>query len=146
MVTKIQTQSRCRRTPFVTRNRHPYSSPVIVTLFLAVSLGATLLCAPALGQSYPAKPIRLILPFAPGSPSDMVGRTIGQKMGAQMGQNLVPDNRAGAGGTLGLAAVAKSPPDGYTVLVTSPTIAISPVLYANLPFDSLKDFAPVGTP
>lgn len=74
----------------------------------------------------------------------MVGRTIGQKMGAQMGQNLVPDNRAGAGGNLGLTLVAKSPPDGYTVLVTSPTIAISPSLYSNLQYDSLKDFAPVA--
>jgi tripartite-type tricarboxylate transporter receptor subunit TctC len=102
------------------------------------------ICGTALAQSYPSKPIRLMLPFPPGSPSDMVGRTIGQKMAAQMGQNLVPDNRAGAGGTVGLTLVAKSPPDGYTVLVTSPTIAISPVLYANLQFDSLRDFAPVA--
>jgi tripartite-type tricarboxylate transporter receptor subunit TctC len=106
---------------------------------------AVLCCAgTALAQSYPSKPIKLILPFAPGSPSDMVGRTIGQKMGAQMGQVLVPDNRPSSGGTLGLALVAKSPPDGYTVMVTSPTIALSPVLYANLQFDSLKDFAPVA--
>jgi tripartite-type tricarboxylate transporter receptor subunit TctC len=73
-----------------------------------------------------------------------VGRIVGQKMGAQMGQNLVPDNRPVSGGTLGLTLAAKSPPDGYTVLVTSPTIAISPVLYANLQYDSLKDFAPVA--
>jgi tripartite-type tricarboxylate transporter receptor subunit TctC len=98
----------------------------------------------ASAQGYPLKPIKLILPFAPGSPSDMVGRTIGQKMATQMGQPLVPDNRASSGGTLGLALVAKSPPDGYTIMVTSPTIALSPVLYANLQFDSLKDFAPVA--
>jgi len=109
-----------------------------------MSLCATAICGTALAQSYPSKPIRLILPFAPGSPSDMVGRTIGQKMGAQMGQNLVPDNRASAGGTLGLTLAAKSPPDGYTVLVTSPTIVISPLLYANLQYDSLRDFAPVA--
>jgi tripartite-type tricarboxylate transporter receptor subunit TctC len=108
------------------------------------SLCAAAACGTALAQGYPSKPIRLILPFAPGSPSDMVGRTIGQKMGAQMGQNLVPDNRASSGGTLGLTMAAQSPPDGYTVLVTSPTIAISPVLYANLQYDSLKDFAPVA--
>ena len=113
-------------------------------MFLAASLCAAAACGTALGQGYPSKPIRLILPFAPGSPSDMVGRTIGQKMGAQMGQNLVPDNRASSGGTLGLTLAAKSPPDGYTVLVTSPTIAISPALYANLQYDSLKDFAPVA--
>ena len=112
--------------------------------FLVMSLFAVVPCDPTFAQGYPAKPIRLILPFAPGSPSDMVGRTIGQKMGAQMGQNLVPDNRASAGGTLGLTLAAKSPPDGYTVLVTSPTIVISPLLYANLQYDSLKDFAPVA--
>ena len=98
----------------------------------------------AVAQGYPSKPIKLILPFPPGSPSDMVGRIIGQKMGAQMGQNLVADNRASSGGTLGLTLAAKSPPDGYTVLVTSPTLAISPLLYANLQYDSLRDFAPVA--
>ena len=74
----------------------------------------------------------------------MVGRTIGQKMAEQMGQNFIPDNRAGAGGTVGLAMVAKSPPDGYTILVTSPTIALGPLLYSNLTFDSTKDFTPVA--
>ena len=98
----------------------------------------------AFAQSYPGKPIRLILPFAAGSPSDMVGRTVGQKMAAQMGQALVPDNRPSSGGTLGLALAAKSPPDGYTLLLSSPTIALSPVLYANLQYDSLRDFAPVA--
>ena len=117
-------------------------SNAFVSLVSFVS--ALLICGTPHAQSYPSKPIRLILPFAPGSPSDMVGRTVGQKMGAQMGQNLVPDNRAVSGGTLGLTLAAKSPPDGYTVLVTSPTIAISPVLYANLQYDSLKDFAPVA--
>lgn len=107
-------------------------------------VSAFLICGTLHAQSYPSKPIKLILPFSPGSPSDMVGRIVGQKMGAQMGQNLVPDNRPVSGGTLGLTLAAKSPPDGYTVLVTSPTIAISPVLYANLQYDSLKDFAPVA--
>src|SRR5687768_11294647 len=87
--------------------------------------------APLHAQQYPSKPIRLVLPFPPGAPSDLVGRTIGQRMGEQMGQNLVPDNRTGAGGTLGLSIVAKSPPDGYTLLVTSPTMALSPLLYSN---------------
>jgi tripartite-type tricarboxylate transporter receptor subunit TctC len=102
--------------------------------------------APALvqSQSYPSKSIRLILPFPPGAPSDLVGRTIGQKIGEQMGQNLVPDNRAGAGGSVGLAAVAKAPPDGYTLMVTSPAIALTPLLYSNLTYDPLKDFAPVA--
>lgn len=105
---------------------------------------AALAIAPAFAQQYPVKPIRLVLPFPPGAPSDLVGRTIGQKMGEQMGQNLVPDNRTGAGGTLGLSIVAKSPPDGYTVLVTSPTMALSPLLYSNLSYDVARDFTPVA--
>lgn len=113
-------------------------------IFWVASLCAAAVGGTALAQGYPSKPIKLILPFAPGSPSDMVGRTIGQKMSAQMGQNLVPDNRASSGGTLGLTLAAQSPADGYTVLVSSPTIVISPLLYANLQYDSLRDFAPVA--
>src|SRR3954468_7049997 len=94
--------------------------------------------------AYPTKPIRLILPFPPGAPSDLVGRTIGQKIGEQMGQQLVPDNRTGAGGTVGLSMVAKAPPDGYTLMVSSPTIALSPLLYSNLSYDVMRDFAPVA--
>ncbi len=109
-----------------------------------VSFVSVLLCGGAFAQSYPSKPIRLILPFAAGSPSDMVGRTVGQKMGAQMGQGIVPDNRASSGGVLGLTLAAKAPPDGYTVLVTSPTIVISPLLYSKLEYDSLRDFTPVA--
>ena len=95
-------------------------------------------------QSYPSKPIRLILPFPPGAPSDMVGRTVGQKIGEQLGQNFIPDNRVGAGGTIGLALVAKAPPDGYTVMIAPPTIALTPLLYSNLPYDSTKDFTPIA--
>jgi tripartite-type tricarboxylate transporter receptor subunit TctC len=108
-----------------------------------VSFFMATLCGAGVAQTYPSKPIRLVLPFPPGAPSDMVGRTIGQKMSEQMGQNFIPDNRAGAGGTVGLTMVAKSPPDGYTILVTSPTIALGPLLYSNLAFDS-KDFAPIA--
>jgi tripartite-type tricarboxylate transporter receptor subunit TctC len=113
-------------------------------ILVLILLGATAICGPALAQSYPSKPIRLILPFAAGSPSDMVGRTIAQKMAAQMGQGIVPDNRASSGGVLGLTLASKAPPDGYTVLVSSPTIVISPLLYAKLEYDSLRDFAPVA--
>ena len=93
---------------------------------------------------YPTKPVRLVLPFPPGAPSDLVGRTIGQKLGDQMGQNLVPDNRVGAGGSLGLGLVAKAPADGYTLILTSPAIALTPLLYSNLTYDPLKSFAPVA--
>ena len=95
-------------------------------------------------QSYPSKPIRLILPFPPGAPSDMVGRTVGQKIGEQLGQAFIPDNRTGAGGTVGLAMVSKAPPDGYTVMVASPTIALSPLLYSNLPYDTTREFTPIA--
>jgi tripartite-type tricarboxylate transporter receptor subunit TctC len=114
----------------------------ISKLISAALFAAAAACAHA--QTYPTKPIRLILPFPPGAPSDLVGRTIGQKMGEQMGQQLVPDNRSGAGGTVGLAMVAKAPPDGYTVMVSSPTIALSPLLYSNLSYDVARDFAPVA--
>jgi len=102
------------------------------------------LCGTALAQSYPNKPIRLILPFPAAGPSDIVGRAVGQKLSEQLGENVVPDNRVGAGGNLGIGAVAKAPPDGYTLLVTSATIAISPSLYSNLTYDAAKDLAPVA--
>ena len=109
----------------------------------ALALAATITSA-GFAQTYPSKPIRLMLPFPPGAPSDLVGRTIGQKLSEQMGQNFVPDNRAGAGGTVGLGMVAKAPPDGYTVMVTSPAIALTPLLYSNLSYDAVKDFAPIS--
>jgi tripartite-type tricarboxylate transporter receptor subunit TctC len=94
---------------------------------------------------YPSKQIRLILPFAPGGPSDIVGRVLSQKLSEQMGQQVVTDNRAGAGGNLGLEIAAKASPDGYTLLVVSPTLAISPSLYKKLNYDPQKDFAPIST-
>jgi tripartite-type tricarboxylate transporter receptor subunit TctC len=125
--------------------RKPREGKMIARALLSfAALLATMLHASALAQPYPSKPIRMILPFPPGSPSDMVGRTIAQKIASQMGQGVVVDNRPGAGGTVGLGVAAKSPPDGYSVLVTSPTIALSPLLYENLPFDPLRDFVPVA--
>ena len=110
----------------------------------AVAVSCAVTGGNAIAQAYPSKPIRMILPFPAGAPSDLVGRFIGQKMGEQMGQNLLPDNRVGAGGTLALSLAATSPADGYTVLVSSPTIAISPALYKKLSYDAIKDFAPVA--
>jgi len=110
---------------------------VAAPLLLAFAQGA-------IAQTYPSKPIRLILPFPAGAPSDMIGRAVGQKLGEQLGENVVPDNRTGAGGNLGIAVAAKAPPDGYTLLVVSPTLAISPSLYSNLAYDAAKDLAPVA--
>ena len=101
----------------------------LTTAAAAVALSCAVIGTDAMAQAYPSKPIRMILPFPAGAPSDLVGRFIGQKMGEQMGHNMLPDNRVGAGGTLALSLAATSPADGYTVLVTSPTIAISPALY-----------------
>ena len=96
------------------------------------------------GQAYPRKPIRLILPFPPGAPNDMVGRALGQKLSEQLGAAIVPENRPGAGGNVGLTAAAKSPPDGYTLVLSTPGIAISPSLYSRLDYDAQKDFAPIA--
>ena len=104
------------------------------------------LCAggSALAQTYPVKPIRMIVSFPAGGPSDVLGRALMLKLAEQLGQNIVPDNRVGAGGNLGIALAAKSAPDGYTILITSPTIAISPSLYSHLDYDAARDLAPVA--
>jgi len=100
--------------------------------------------APAAAQGYPAKPVRLILPFPPGGPSDILGRALSQKLGEQLGQPVLSDNRPGAGGNLGMEVAAKSPPDGYAIVLASPTVAISPSLYKKLNYDVQKDFAPIS--
>ena len=111
---------------------------VLVSLILAV------LPAAALAQAYPAKSIRLILPFPPGGPTDITGRAIAQKLSEQLGQTVVPENRPGAGGNLGLELGAKAPPDGYTITLAAPPIAVSPSLYAKLNYNAIRDFAPVS--
>jgi tripartite-type tricarboxylate transporter receptor subunit TctC len=116
----------------------------VAAVVAAAALLAIYAATNAVAQPYPAKPIRMILPFPAGAPSDIVGRVIGQKLSEQMGQNFVPDNRAGAGGNLALGMAAQAAPDGYTVVVTSPTIAISPSLYSKLTYDAAKDLAPVA--
>jgi tripartite-type tricarboxylate transporter receptor subunit TctC len=114
---------------------------------LSRALAAPLLIAlagAACAQPYPNKPIRVLMPFPIGGPSDILGRAIALKLGEQMNANLVPDNRPGAGGNLGLAMAAKAPPDGYTLLVTSSAIAVSPSLYSKLDYDAARDFAPIA--
>jgi len=110
----------------------------------AVLLCAALYCGGSLAQTYPSKPIRMVLTFPPGASSDVVGRMLGQKISEFMGVQLVADNRAGAGGNLGTAVAAKSPPDGYTILIATGSVAISPALYANPGYDALRDLAPVA--
>lgn len=93
---------------------------------------------------YPARPIRVIVPYAAGGPMDFIARTLGRKMIPALGQNMVIDNRPGAGGALGTDVVAKSAPDGYTLLHTSSSHASLPVITKSLPYDAVKDFVPVS--
>jgi tripartite-type tricarboxylate transporter receptor subunit TctC len=97
---------------------------------------------PALGQAYPAKPIRIIVPYSPGGGTDILSRALGEKLGAALGQSVVVENRPGANGAIGSDMVAKSAPDGYTLAVVTGTHVINPFLQ-TVPFDTLKDFAPV---
>ncbi len=106
---------------------------------------ALLLAGAALAQGYPAKPIKFIVPFTAGSATDIVARTVGEAMSRSMGQPIVIENKLGAGGTIAAAQVAKSEPDGYTVLVHSSGHALNPALYPNLGYDTLRDLAGVTT-
>jgi tripartite-type tricarboxylate transporter receptor subunit TctC len=95
-------------------------------------------------QNFPSRQVRFILPFPPGGPTDMLGRALAQKLAEQMGQPVIADNRPGAGGNLGLELAAKAPPDGHTVVLSSPLVSISPSLYAKLNYDPERDLAPVS--
>lgn len=106
--------------------------------------GIAALAIPALGQ-YPDKPIRLVVPFPAGGPTDIVGRPLAQDLGIALRQSIVVENRGGAGGSIGADLVAKSPADGYTLLMgTVGTNAINGALYKNLPYDPVKDFTPIA--
>jgi len=98
----------------------------------------------ATAQSYPTKPVQVILAFTPGSAVDIVGRIVAAKLSEMWGQPVVNDNRSGAGGSIGSAAVARAAPDGYTLLVTSNAHTVNPWIIANLPYDTLKDFTDIA--
>ena len=110
-------------------------------------IGALALCALfstlAFGQGYPAKPVKIIVPFTAGSATDILARTFGQKLSEIWGQPVIVENHPGAGGTIGAAIVAKSPPDGYTLLVHSAAQAYNPSIYPNLSYDTVKDFVEI---
>ena len=111
----------------------------------AVAAFALALSGGAFAQAWPSKPVRLVIPFPAGGSTDIVGRLIGEKLSQGLGQPVVIDNRGGAGGTTGSDLVAKSPADGYTILMgTSSTHAIAASLYPKLPYDPVRDFAPVA--
>ena len=94
-------------------------------------------------QDYPAKPVRMVVGFPPGGGADVVARQFTPRLGEQLGQQVVIDYRSGASGNIALELLAKSPPDGYTLMLTTPTVTVNPALYPNLPYDTLRDFAPV---
>src|SRR5229473_7786818 len=97
----------------------------------------------ALAQGYPSKPVRIVVPFAAGGSVDALARVIGNKLSEQINQPVLVENRPGAGGNIGADAVAKSAPDGYTILQNTVGQAIAPAIFKTLPFDTLKDLAPV---
>jgi tripartite-type tricarboxylate transporter receptor subunit TctC len=111
-----------------------------ISLIAALALAAST----AMAQSYPSKPLKMIVPYPPGGGNDTLGRLFAVKLGERLGQPVVVENRGGAGATIGTEAAAKSPPDGYTLLLSSiATHALSPNLYAKVNYDPVKDFAPV---
>jgi len=103
------------------------------------------LCSAAAAQNYPTKPIKLIVPFAPGGPADVIGRIIGQQLNVILGQGIVVENRGGAGGTIGARLAATADPDGYTLMfANTSTMSINPAVYHHLDYDPAKAFAPVA--
>src|SRR5512145_2499001 len=95
-------------------------------------------------EAWPARPIRFILPFPPGGGTDILGRLIAERLSAGIGQPVVTENRGGAGGNVGAEAAARSAPDGYTIVLVAPSLAISPTLYSKINYDPVKDFAPIS--
>jgi len=122
------------------------------TLFAAAAapvaasvLASVLALAPAAAQDFPTRPVTLVIPFAAGGSTDLVGRLIAERMSAELGQPVVVENKGGAGGNLGAAQVAKATPDGYTILMgTVATHALNPTLYKKMPYDPVTSFAPVS--
>jgi tripartite-type tricarboxylate transporter receptor subunit TctC len=117
------------------RNRLLLSVGVLLSVFVV---------GPSYADSYPSRPIRLVVPFPPGGNGDVAGRLIAKGMSEELGQTVVVENKGGAGGGIAAGYVAKSTPDGYTVLLTTSALTISPSVYRQVPYDMRKDFVPVG--
>src|SRR5207344_218004 len=111
---------------------------------IALVLCSLFVTAAGAQDAYPSRPLKFILPFPPGGGTDILGRVIAERMSAGLGQPVVTENRGGAGGNVGAEAAAKSTPDGYTIVLVAPSLAISPSLYSKLNYDPVKDFAPVS--
>jgi len=111
---------------------------------VALACALSLASGAALAQAYPNRPVKLIVPFAPGGFTDVVARILGQKLSVAMGQQFVIENKAGAGSTIGTDFVAKAAPDGYTLVMVSTTHVISPSIYKNMPYDPIKSFTVIS--
>ena len=115
-----------------------------IATIIATGLALALNAGPAVAQGFPAKPVRIIIPFAAGGTTDVFGRLVAQRLGESWGQAVVVENRTGASGMIAAEAVAKAPADGYTLLVTTQTnLAVAPALYGKAPYDSMRDFTPI---
>jgi tripartite-type tricarboxylate transporter receptor subunit TctC len=110
----------------------------------ACTLALAAFTAGVAAQQYPSKPVRFVVPFVAGGPTDIQGRMLGEKLSQRLGQQFIIDNRGGAGGNIGMELTAKAPPDGHTIVIaTVGTWAVNPSLYKNMPFDPVRDFAPI---
>src|SRR5881394_1308684 len=116
----------------------------VAALIALASLTAAVAPVLQAQDPYPSKPIKLIVPFTPGTGIDILARTLGQKMGDDWKASVVVDNRAGSSGNIGTEAVARAAPDGYTLLMTASTIVLNRSLFKSIPYDPIKDFAPVA--
>ncbi|MCA3105416.1 MAG: tripartite tricarboxylate transporter substrate binding protein [Rhodocyclaceae bacterium] len=130
-------------------NADPMRTPVrpmlpVAASAIAIAAALALPPVPAAAQSYPARPVRLIVPFAPGAASDITGRLVAHKLGEGFNQSFVVDNRPGAGGNIGHDMAAKAPPDGYTIVLANESLAINASLSRKLPFDTLRDLAAIS--
>ena len=125
------------------RNR-PVRLRLVVSAATALTAASALMPLDVQAQAFPSRPLRLVLPFPPGGPTDMLGRALAARLGEQVGQPVTVDNRPGAGGNLGLELTSRASPDGYTMVLSSPLISISPSLYSKLNYDPFKDLSPVS--
>jgi tripartite-type tricarboxylate transporter receptor subunit TctC len=122
---------------------HNTEDLVKANLRTLVCIAALVVAAPALAQQYPSKPVRLIVPFAAGGPTDVIARVVAQKLSEAWGQQVVTENIPGAGGNTGVAMAARAAADGYTMLVVSTGFMVNPSMYSKIPYDPVKDFSPV---
>jgi tripartite-type tricarboxylate transporter receptor subunit TctC len=114
------------------------------SVLAALLAGVSIAAMPVIAQTYPSKPVRMIVPFVPGGNTDIIGRVFAPKMAEIIGQQIVVDNRGGAGGVIGTEVASRSAPDGYTILMVSAGHTINPAMVKKLPYDSVKDFAPIS--